>query len=244
MAEVQHFDPGKAGASSRREYERRRAKREEETRKRHPYIGNFLLKVREAPADERAWLTGAVGEEALAASLARRCPQAIVLHDRRMPRSRANIDHLAVVPSGVYVIDAKRYRGKIEIRRPFFGEAELRIAGRNKTKLVEGLERQVEVVQSALRSIAPRVPVNGCFCFINPDGQRGGTDLPLLRTLRIKDYPLLYPRKLTKLLQQAGELGPDQVQLIAEVLAERFPCAVQSAVSPARLAPSALPDGH
>jgi nuclease-like protein len=44
-------------------------------------------------------------------------------------------DHLAVGPSGVFVIDAKRYKGKIEVRNPFFGDPSLFIAGRNKTKL-------------------------------------------------------------------------------------------------------------
>lgn len=224
MAEERDLDLGVAGTSGRREYERRRTRREEATRERHPRIGNLLLKLQEASASERAWATGAAGEEALAASLARRCSDAIVLNDRLIgPGSRVNIDHIAVVPSGVYVIDAKRYKGKIEIRRPFFGEPRLFIRGRDKTKLVEGLERQQEAVRAALSPLAPTVPVHACFCFINPQGQSGGTDLPLLRTLRIKDYPLLYPRKLAKLLRQEGDLGAEQMRVIAEALADRFP---------------------
>lgn len=168
---------------------------------------------------------GAAGEEALAGFLARRCPKAIVLHDRRMPRSRANIDHLAIAPSGVYVIDAKRYKGKIEIHKPFFGDPKLLIWGRDKTKLVEGLERQARAVRAALRSVAPQVPVQACFCFINPQDQSGGTKLPLLRTLRIKGYPLLYPRKLARRLKRPGELGPEQMRLVAETLAQLFPSA-------------------
>ncbi len=121
------------------------------------------------------------------------------------------------------MIDAKRYKGKIEVRRPFFGEPRLFIRGRDKTKLVEGLERQQEAVRAALSPLAPAVPVHACFCFVNPRGQSGGTDLPLLRTLRIKDYPLLYPRRLAKLLRQEGELGAEQRRLVAEALAERFP---------------------
>src|SRR6185295_94323 len=105
MTDQSDFDPGIAGASGKREYERRRAKREAQTRDRHPRIGGLLLKLQNAPEHEQAWARGAAGEEELAASLARRCPEAIVLHDRRMPVSRANIDHLAIVPSGVYVID-------------------------------------------------------------------------------------------------------------------------------------------
>lgn len=219
------FDLGTAGASGRREYERRRARREEETRRRHPHIGNLLLKLQQPPAAETSWATGSAGEEALAISLARRCPEALVLHDRRMPRSRANIDHIGVAPSGVYVIDAKRYTGKIEVRRPLFGQEQLRIAGRDKAKLVEGLTRQVEVVRTSLDSIVPGVPVHGCFCFVNPKGQSGGTALPLFRTLRIQGYPLLLPRKLAKLLKQPGELGTEELHRIAAALAEQFPSA-------------------
>ncbi|WP_293167360.1 nuclease-related domain-containing protein [Microcella sp.] len=30
-----------------------------------------------------------------------------VMHDRRIPRSKANIDHIVVTPGGVWVIDTK-----------------------------------------------------------------------------------------------------------------------------------------
>ena len=76
-----------------------------------------------------------------------------------MPRSRANIDHIAIAPSGVFVIDAKRYTGKIEVRKPLIGDPKLVIRGRDKTKLVEGLKRQVEAVRSGLAVIEQDVPV-------------------------------------------------------------------------------------
>ncbi len=219
MAEKPDLDLGSAGSSGRREYERRRAAREARTRERHPHIGNLLLKFQEAPEHEKAWATGAAGEEELAAFFARRCPEVIVLHDRRMPGSRANIDHLAVAPSGVFVIDAKRYKGKIEVRKPFFGDAKLVIGGRDKTKLVDGLARQAEAVQSSIDSVAPQVPLHACFCFIDGNG------IPLLRTLRIRGYPLFYPRKLAKRLKQPGELDSEQMWLVAEALAREFPAA-------------------
>ena len=78
--------------------------------------------------------TGARGEEMLADSLVRRCPDVLLLHDRQLPGSRANIDHIAIAASGVYVIDAKRYKGKIEVQTPLFGTPKLKIAGRDRTK--------------------------------------------------------------------------------------------------------------
>jgi hypothetical protein len=163
MAEEQEdFDPGKAGGGARREHERRKARRETRTREDHPHIGGLLLKLQEAPQSEKAWETGAIGEEAVAAHLASRCPDVIVLHDRRMPGSQANIDHIAIAPSGVLVIDAKRYKGKIGVRRPLFGDAKLVVRGRDKTKLVEGLRRQVDAVRAGLEAVGHDLPVGGC----------------------------------------------------------------------------------
>jgi hypothetical protein len=225
MSDGYDFDPGTPGASARQEGERWRANREKRMRERHPRTGDLRLALGKAPAHERAWETGAEGEEALAASLARRCPGAVVMHDRRMPGSRANIDHLAVAPSGVHVIDAKRYKGKIEVRKPLFGKPKLMIAGRNQAKLVESLTRQVDAVRAALAEIAPGTPVHGCFCFINPAGLLAASDLPLLRTLSIDDYALFYPRKLAKRLNRPGPLDEAEATRIAHALATRFPAA-------------------
>ena len=223
MAEDHEIDLGTPGGGARREHERRRAKREADTRERHPHLGNLLLRVQSAPVSETAWDTGAAGEEALAGHLAKTCPDVIVLHDRRMPRSRANIDHLAIAPSGVFVIDAKRYTGKIEIRKPVLGSPRLFIKGRNRTKLVEGLARQQEAVRAALTETVPEMPVQACFCFLNPAKQSGGSGLPLLRTLSINGFPLLYPRKLSKRLNEPGELTPASRREVAALLASAFP---------------------
>lgn len=217
------IDLGNAGASGRREYERRRANRETRTLERHPRVGKLLLKLQDSPQHERAWETGAIGEEMLAASLLNRCPEATVLHDRRIPGSRANIDHLAVAPSGVYVIDAKRYKGKIEVRRPIFGKEQLVIRGRDKTKLIDTLEWQRETVQKALAATGDDVPVYACLCFLNPAGQSGGTKLPLLRTLKMRGYPLYIPRNLVKQLTRPGSLSTETIQELTQVLATAFP---------------------
>lgn len=223
MTEGWEIDAGTPGGSARREHERRRARREAKAREHHPRLGSLLLRVQSAPASEMAWETGAEGEEALAAHLAKTCPDVLVLHDRRIPGRRTNIDHLAVAPSGVFVIDAKRYKGKIEVRKPFFGDPGLFIAGRNKTKLVAGLARQQEAVRSTLAAAIPEMPVHACFCFLNPVGQAGGSSLPLIRTLSINDFPLFYPRKLSKRLNALGALSEASRREVAELLVAAFP---------------------
>ena len=40
----------------------------------------------------------------------------VVLHDLALPRSRANIDHLVIGPTGVWVVDTKAYRARLEAR--------------------------------------------------------------------------------------------------------------------------------
>jgi len=136
-----------------------------------------------------------------------------------MPNSRANIDHIVVVASGVYVIDAKRYHGKIKVANPLFAAPKLKIGGRDRTKLVDGLGKQVAVVHAVLNTVAPDVPVRGCLCFLVPEGVLADSRLPLLRTLKIKGYPLYYPRRLAKRLNQDGPLTPDQARMIHAHLA-------------------------
>jgi hypothetical protein len=226
MANGGELDLGSAGASGRREYERRKAQREARVAEHHPRIGNMLLKLQDAPSHERAWATGAEGEKELAASLQKHCPEVLVLHDRRMPRSRANVDHLAVAPTGLYVIDAKRYKGKIVVQKPFFGPEKLLISGRDKTKLVDGLERQAAAVRSAVEIAgSPDVPVRACFCFLNPEGWPAASDLPIFRTLTVLGFPLYSPRKLVKRLNQPGELEAGRVRSLAESLVSILPAA-------------------
>lgn len=175
--------------------------------------------------EERHWASGARGEELLAASLERRCPEVLFLHDRRIPRSRANIDHIAIAASGVYVIDAKRHHGKIRIARPLFGTAQLRIAGRDRTKLLDGLGRQVGVVRAALAGFAPDVAVHGCLCFIAPAGLLSDAGLPLLGTLKMSGYELLGPRTLARRLRRPGAVTPERALAVHAELATRLPAA-------------------
>ena len=87
------------------------------------------------------------------------------------------------------------------------------------TKLLAGLGKQVEAVRGTMETIAPTVSVQACLCFV------GGAEMPLLRKLSVGGYPLVYPRRLAKLLNRPGELDPEQMRLVAEALAERFPAA-------------------
>jgi Nuclease-related domain len=76
-------------------------------------VAIWVLRFRPSP-DAVAWRRGAVGERRTARLLdpLERHGWAI-LHDLALPGSRANLDHLVIGPSGVFVIDSKHYRGRL-----------------------------------------------------------------------------------------------------------------------------------
>jgi hypothetical protein len=73
------------------------------------------LRFRPSP-DAVAWRRGVAGERHTARLLGplERHGWA-VLHNLAVPGSRANIDHLAIGPGGVFVIDSKQYRGRLRL---------------------------------------------------------------------------------------------------------------------------------
>jgi hypothetical protein len=75
----------------------------------------WALRFRPSP-DAVAWRRGAAGERRTAQLLGplERHGWA-VLHDLAVPGSRANIDHLVIGPGGVFVIDSKQYRGRLQL---------------------------------------------------------------------------------------------------------------------------------
>ncbi|CAM3191800.1 NERD domain-containing protein [Nocardioides dubius] len=159
------------------------------------------------PQSTKAWNTGAIGEEQLGRRLDELASDSVrVLHDRRIPGTRANIDHIAITPTGIYVIDAKRYVNqrpalRIEggILRPRV--ATLMVGGRDRTKLVDGVLSQVEIVRDI---VGDAVPVTGVLCFID-------ADWPLLGgAFTIRGMEVLWPKKLYPLLVASGDL-PDSV---------------------------------
>jgi Nuclease-related domain len=68
--------------------------------------------------DAVAWRRGAAGERRTARLLGplERHGWA-VLHDLAVAGSRANLDHLVIGPGGVFVIDSKQYRGRLQLDR-------------------------------------------------------------------------------------------------------------------------------
>ena len=161
---------------------------------------------------EDNWVKGARGEHAVGAALdSTRLP---VLHDRRLrPGSKANIDHLVVANGAVFVVDAKNLGGHFAVASGL-----LRIDGRSRDELVQGVRRQAGEVARALRRHGVAVPVRPVLCLT-------GTARPAAMQF-IADVVLTTPDTLGKALRQPGLLDSDRRAEIADLLAWAFPPAI------------------
>ena len=212
------------GASAQREYDRRHAQREERARQKLGTLGVVLARVTDEPQSTTAWKRGAEGEARAGARLANLLEGGRVrlLHDRRMPRSRsANVDHIAIGRGGITIIDTKNYRGKVRAQRvgDLLSERRtiLTIAGRDKTKLIDGVERQIAAVRSILPEPPASIDIRGALCFADVDG------LPLLRHLAVRRVIVDGPRTIAKLASRPGPLTPEQVDSLYTRLAQVLP---------------------
>jgi nuclease-like protein len=214
---------GSAGASAHREYERRRIAREVRVKAQlGDMIGGFALALAGEPQSTRAWERGSVGERKLAEALAG-VEGLVVLHDRRAPKTRGNIDHIVIAPAGVFVVDAKRYAGLIQIRYRggLFSRAErLYVGRRDCSDLATNMGWQIAAVRRALAAANAElsaVPVTPVLCFV--DGE----------------WPLLLPpesykgvrvegtRSIKKLVSGSSILDHDRIDRISRILASAFP---------------------
>jgi hypothetical protein len=147
------------------------------------------------PKASRAWGDGARGEELLGQVLAD-LPGIVVFHDRRMPRSRTNIDHVVMGPAGIFVVEAKRYAGRIGIRNKgsiLRSDRRLYVGRRDCSGLAEKVAWQAKVLLEALQAtgVDELPPITPVLCFvdgdwplINPPSTFGGVRLENERSIR------------------------------------------------------------
>jgi len=210
----------------RREYQRRHDAREQHAREKLGGLGVVLAKVIDEPASTTSWQQGGRGEVRSGARLEKLLDGTGVrlLHDRRVPgHGQANIDHIAVGPGGVTVIDSKTRSGKIT--RDWYGglcvekHTTLKINGRDQTKLIAGVEKQIGYVRAALAKLSPDLDVDvaGALCFPDVGG------LPLFRRVEVRGILVDGPKRVAKLAARPGSLSPDVATRIWADLARAFP---------------------
>jgi hypothetical protein len=217
---------GAAGASAAAEGERRRTKRVEDVRRRYGDHAAVVAEVMAGREVAASWGKGSDGESRLATYVDREVgDRVIALHDRLIPGTRRNIDHLFVAPTGVWIVDAKSYTGKVLKRDvgPFWrAEYELIVAGRNRTKLAKGVEEQVDAVVIALRDdpATRGTELNAALCFLDSDWGTSPFQVGYVR--------ILHPRALRKQLRKKGPLSRAAMERIAKRLELSFPPAASA----------------
>ena len=116
------------------------------------------------------WEKGADGESTTAAALVSLGPEWTCWHDLQWPGRRfANIDHLAIGPAGIFVIDSKNWSGTITVK-----DNVLRQGGYRRETAVAGCADSALAVGELL----PRYPgpgVAGAVLHPRGTGRRLGT---------------------------------------------------------------------
>jgi hypothetical protein len=145
------------------------------------------------PRSTIAWRTGAVGEERTGELLRRLEAEGYrIIHDRQIPGSRANIDHIVVGPPGVFIVETKNYEGKL--------------SRAHKERFVAQAKREA----AAVAGVVSPVPVTPLVCVhradlgwfkTEVDGVRIVTSRELVKVLR-KTPAQLTPGEVTGLANQ------------------------------------------
>ncbi|MGW3036439.1 nuclease-related domain-containing protein [Streptomyces sp. NPDC001178] len=113
------------------------------------------------PTHKSSWAKGAAGEQKTARLLKRLERRGhIVLHDRAVPGSRANLDHLVIGPAGVTYIDTKAWRSKRSTLT--LEEGTLRLDGYAKARAVDTVLWEAQQAAQALGCpVHPVIAVHG-----------------------------------------------------------------------------------
>jgi hypothetical protein len=180
----------------------------------------LILALSEDPQSTRAWAKGAEGERRVGAGLdALEAAGVVALHDRRIPGSRANIDHIAVGPSGVWVIDAKRYSGEVakkDVGGWFKTDVRLFVGRRDCTRLLTAMAKQVTAVVNALGSELAHVPVRSVLCFVDAEWPW------FAKPFELQGVMIAGPKATARMVSQRGDQQPEDIALIAGQLARRL----------------------
>jgi Nuclease-related domain len=167
------------------------------------------LRFRSSP-EAVAWRRGAVGERRTGRLLDRLERHGwAVLHDLAVPRSRANIDHLVIGPGGVFVIDSKQYRGRLQLD----GSGRLWHGRYPLAPTLRAVSFEADQVARVLTDpdvvVVPVMAVHGA-------------QIPWGKVVR-EGVPVVAARRLPSMLRSLpAVLGPERVAVLADQARVRF----------------------
>ena len=196
-----------------------------------PRIGGLLLAVTDGPQTTKAWSAGGPGERSVGECLDALANQGVIaLHDSNIPGSSGHIDEIAVAPSGVFVIEVKRYEGR-PVKKDFPGSIfrsrppSFLFGGSDRAKLVSKMAWQMDVVRRALEEMpgAYLVPGRAMLTFV-------GAQWGLFRSaFDVDGIWVGWPKEMAKVVSRPGPLGNEMIQRIAELLSCKLKASDDSA---------------
>jgi hypothetical protein len=131
-----------------------------------------------------------------------------VLHDLAVPGSRANFDHLVIGPGGVFVVDSKQYRGRLQLDlsgRLWHGRYLL-------TAVLRAVSFEADRAAQVLADPQVVVPIVAVH----------GAQVPWGKVV-VEGVPVVAARRLPSMLRQLpGVLGPERVATLADRARVRF----------------------
>jgi hypothetical protein len=210
--------PGVAGASAATEGARRRDKTIEEVRRKH---GDHAAEVAKEMAERdnvATWGKGSKGASRLAAFVEREVGDAVIpLHDRMIPGTRGNIDHIFVASTGVWVVDAKALKGKVVQREdgPIWRREKPRLRRRPQPDEPHEERRKPGGGRDRGTQGDPELTgtdVHAGLCFL--DSEWALLDFPF----QVGFVWVMYPGALRKRLKKRGAVSRDKMERIARRL--------------------------
>jgi Nuclease-related domain len=167
------------------------------------------LRFRPSP-EAIAWRRGAAGERRTARLLGPLERQGwVVLHDLAVPGSRANLDHLVIGQGGIFVIDSKQYRGRLQLD--------------SSVRLWHGrypLAPSLQAVSWEADQAAQVLPDPGVA--VVPIVAVHGAQVPWGKVV-MQGVPVVAARRLPSMLRQLpAVLGPERVAGLADQARIRF----------------------
>ena len=142
-----------------------------------------------------------------------------------MPDRRANIDHVVIASSGVWIIDSKLWKGHIRVKNAsslLSASQKLMVGDRDESACTEKIYRQVIPIANLLGD--PRIPIHPALAFIDGDWGSGIA----FRAIRNRPYEMLgviiaWPKAIIAKISEDGPLSKGAVASIASRLDAALP---------------------
>ena len=141
-----------------------------------------------------------------------------VLHSVALAPRTGRVDHVVIVPSGIWLIDSMVLSGRIErriVKSSCEPESRLFLDGRDRTDLVDGLG-VLRQARGVIRTMGlGDVPVHRAVCVIDAVWPMMG------KPFQVGDVWITWPRGLTDRIRSSNVISAERLRPIAQRLTDR-----------------------